>query len=68
MTRPRFRPLVFGLTLAGSLLAGGPALAQPDAPGPAPGEESEGRVVDGYFAAGLLAGMILFAVAKSARR
>ena len=55
--------LVMGLTAA-------PALAQND-PAAAPGAEGEGesgRPLDGYLATAAIAGLILFIVAKSARR
>ena len=45
------------LTLAALLLASGVARAQE--PAPAEGESS-GRVFDGYFATGILAGLVLF--------
>jgi hypothetical protein len=37
-------------------------------PPPAAGEEDKGRPLDGYLAAGVLVGLALFLVAKSARR
>ncbi|GAC1464220.1 MAG: hypothetical protein NVSMB9_02620 [Isosphaeraceae bacterium] len=43
------------------------AQAPEEAPPPAPGEGS-GRPVDGYIATGMMAALILFIVAKSARR
>ncbi len=57
-------PLLLALTFG---LAPSPSRAQPPEEPPAE-EESSGNPVPGYLATGLLGGLILFAVAKSARR
>jgi len=60
MFAPLLLALMFGLTPS-------PSRAQP--PEEAPAEEAgEGNPVPGYLATGLLGGLILFIVAKSARR
>ena len=59
------RPLA-SLALLAALTAG-PAIAQEPEPAPVPGEGS-GRSLDGYFATGALAGLVMFIVCKSARR
>ena len=56
------------LALAFSLVAFAPlpiASAQEAAPG---AEEDEGRPLDGYLATGMLAGLAMWAVGKTARR
>jgi hypothetical protein len=52
--------LIMGLTPT-------PARAQNEPP-PAAGEGEKGRPLDGYIATGCLVGLVLFLVAKSARR
>ena len=59
-------PLALALTLTLGLAAA-TANAQEPPPAEGTGEES-GRPLDGYFATGMLAGGVLFLVAKSARR
>jgi hypothetical protein len=58
--------LSLGLALA-LAAAPSPARAQPPQEEPAEGA-SEGRPWDGYIAVGLIAGLALFLVGKSARR
>ena len=59
-------PLALGFALT---FTSAPALAQqPDPSADGGGEKDTGRPFDGYFATSILAGLILFAVAKSARR
>jgi hypothetical protein len=54
---------------AGAGLTPTTVLAQNEPPpAGAEGEESKGRTLDGYILWGCLSGLILFAVAKSARR
>jgi hypothetical protein len=69
-TPTRGRRLATALALALPLalpLAPGPARAQEPAPAPG-GEEEKGRPFEGYFITGLLVGLTLFIVGKSARR
>jgi hypothetical protein len=54
-----------GLTVA---LTARPSLAQNEPPPAAGSEEDKGRPLDGYLAAGVLVGLALFLVGKSARR
>jgi hypothetical protein len=71
MKRPipsrRLAPLALALGLALGV-APAPSLAQEPAPAEGTGEESSGRSLDGYFATGALAFLVLFIVGKSARR
>jgi len=57
-------PLTLGLFLLGFT----PATARAQEPTPAEGEKSEGSAGHGYIATGLLIGLALFIVAKTARR
>ena len=57
-------PLLLALTFG---LAPAPSRAQPPEEAPAE-EEGEGNPVPGYLATAMLGGLILFIVAKSARR
>jgi hypothetical protein len=49
-----------------AIMAFTPARAQEQPP--QPGQEEKGRPLDGYIATGCLVGLVLFLVAKSARR
>jgi hypothetical protein len=63
----RLAPLALALGLALGM-APAPSLAQEPAPAEGTGEESSGRPLDGYFATGVLAFLVLFIVGKTARR
>jgi len=69
-TRTLALPLALLLSLplpfASGVIGPTPALAQD--PGAEGEQKSTGRSLDGYFLTGLLAGLVLFIVAKSARR
>lgn len=71
MTRSARTRLLAPLALAATLGLGIlPAAAPAQEPEPEAGAEGEskGRPLDGYFAAGAIAGLALFLVGKSARR
>jgi hypothetical protein len=62
-------PLASALTVSAALSLGlTPTPARAQEPPPAGGEEEKGRPLDGYIATGCLVGLVLFLVAKSARR
>ena len=63
---PWLAPMTLGLALC-LVVAPSPAMAQQEEAPAAEGEGS-GRPFDGYFATGILAGLALFVIAKSARR
>ena len=66
MSRIRVLVLALVLPIASGLIVSAPAHAQDDPP-PVPGEGS-GRSLDGYFGAGVMAGLAIFIICKSARR
>ncbi|WP_148593913.1 hypothetical protein [Aquisphaera giovannonii] len=59
----RIAPALLALGLIGSACPAARAQDEPAADG-----DSKGRPLDGYFGAGILAGLAMFLVGKSARR
>ena len=60
-----FAPILLGAALLVASVSTTAVAQQPEEP---PAEAAGGRAFDGYFATGLLAGLALFIVARTARR